>query len=103
MERLTMRTPSGASLKMADEYENEAAARKDLMQRYLVAVDRLAVYEDAGEAGRLVVLPDNTDCDTCPLCGDYGDCPVTGYPPEPDKCRDTIRKEAEAALGGDEG
>lgn len=57
MERLTIRTPKGAALIMGDSYENEAAARADLMQRFLIAVNRLAAYEDADEAGRLAVLP----------------------------------------------
>ena len=33
---------------MADSYKSEYAARKDLMQRYLIAVERLAAYEDTG-------------------------------------------------------
>lgn len=48
MERLAVRTETGAALKMNDVYESEAAARKDLMQRYLVAVEYLAAYEDTG-------------------------------------------------------
>lgn len=48
MERLTIRTPKGAALKMNDTYSNESAARKDLMRRYRIAVDRLAAYEDTG-------------------------------------------------------
>lgn len=48
MERLTVRTPKGAALEMGDLYLNEGAARADLMERYLVAVERLAAYEDTG-------------------------------------------------------
>lgn len=48
MERLTIRTPKGASLKMNDQYVSEAEARADLMRRYLIAIDRLAAYEDTG-------------------------------------------------------
>lgn len=48
MERLTIRTPNGAALIMGDSYTSEAAARADLMHRYLIAVDRLAAYEDSG-------------------------------------------------------
>ncbi len=48
MKRLTVRTPKGAALEMGDLYLNEGAARADLMERYLVAVERLAAYEDMG-------------------------------------------------------
>lgn len=48
MERLTIMTPKGAALKMDATYPNETAAKKDLMKKYLVAVDRLAAYEDTG-------------------------------------------------------
>lgn len=48
VERLTVRNSKGAALIMSDSYESEAAARADLMKRYLAAVDRLAAYEDTG-------------------------------------------------------
>lgn len=31
--------------------------------------------------------------DSCPFCGEYGECKITGYPPNPEKCREVIRKE----------
>ena len=46
MERLTIRTPTGAALKMNDHYPNEDAARHDLMEKYKVAMEKLAAYED---------------------------------------------------------
>ena len=48
MERLTIKTPNGAALKMKDSYPSKEAARADLMRLYRVAVDRLAAYEDTG-------------------------------------------------------
>lgn len=33
---------------MNDSYTSELAARTDLMGRYIIAVDRLAAYEDTG-------------------------------------------------------
>ena len=48
MERLTIKTEKGAALKMADNYESESEVKQDLMKRYLVAVNRLAAYEDTG-------------------------------------------------------
>lgn len=55
MERLTIRTPTGAALKMEDHYPNEDAARHDLMVRYRIAMDKLAAYEDIGlEPGEVV-------------------------------------------------
>ncbi len=70
MDRLTIMTPNGAALKMEDTYPNENVARADLMRKYLIAVERLAAYEDTGltpeevaelaqaqKDGRLVVLP----------------------------------------------
>lgn len=48
MERLTIKTHKGAVLKMADAYDSQDSARQDLMERYRVAVDRLAGYEDTG-------------------------------------------------------
>lgn len=46
MERLTIRTPSGAALKMRERYPSEDAARNDLMAKYKIAMERLADYED---------------------------------------------------------
>lgn len=48
MQRMTIRTPTGAALEMADAYQSEDAARSDLMKRFHLAVDRLAAYEDTG-------------------------------------------------------
>lgn len=48
MKRLTIMTEKGAALKMASTYPSEDAARNDLMQRYRIAVDHLAAYEDTG-------------------------------------------------------
>lgn len=56
MERLTMRTPKGAAVKM-DEPANEAEARKMLMEKFHKVCEKLAHYEDLAEAGRLVELP----------------------------------------------
>ena len=48
MQRMTIKTPTGAALEMADAYQSEDAARSDLMKRFRLAVDRLAAYEDTG-------------------------------------------------------
>lgn len=48
MNRLTVRTPEGAALKMEDIYLSEDAARKALMEKFRIAVERLADYEDTG-------------------------------------------------------
>ena len=48
MQRMTIRTPTGAALEMADAYQSEDAARSDLMKRFRLAIDRLAAYEDTG-------------------------------------------------------
>ena len=48
MERLTIKTEKGAALKMGDTYPSEDVARKDLVERYRIAIDRLAAYEDTG-------------------------------------------------------
>ena len=48
MDRLTIITPKGAALKMADTYPDEFSVRADLMNRYRAAIDRLAAYEDTG-------------------------------------------------------
>ena len=34
MQRMTIRTPTGAALEMADAYQSEDAARSDLMKRF---------------------------------------------------------------------
>lgn len=49
MERLTIRTVKGAALKFESPCKNpdEGIMRNELMKMYLVAVDRLAAYEDA--------------------------------------------------------
>ena len=56
MDRLTMRTENGAALKL-DNPQNEAEARKQLHDKYLIAVEKLAHYEDLEEQGRLIELP----------------------------------------------
>lgn len=48
MKRLTIKTEKGAALKMGDTYPSEDVARKDLVERYRIAIDRLAAYEDTG-------------------------------------------------------
>lgn len=48
MERLTIMTPKGYALRMNETYPDENATRKDLMQKYRIAVDRLDAYEDTG-------------------------------------------------------
>ena len=48
MNRLTVRTPEGAALKMEDIYLSEDAAREALMAKFRIAVERLAAYEDTG-------------------------------------------------------
>lgn len=47
MERLTQETPKGASLILRED-QCEADARKELMQKFRVAVERLAAYERIG-------------------------------------------------------
>ena len=61
--------------------------------RRLGSFDRLSKLSEADKEGRIVVLPKIPNCDTCPLCGEYGECKITGYPPNPEKCREVIRKE----------
>lgn len=53
MGRLTSRTENGAALKL-DNPQNEAEARKQLHDKYLIAIDKLAHYEDLEEQGRLI-------------------------------------------------
>ena len=48
MNRLTSRTSHGAGLRMDADYQSEAEARQALMQKYIIAIDRLAAYEDCG-------------------------------------------------------
>ncbi len=62
MDRLTQWTPEGASLVMADSYESEADARKDLMARFLVAVKKLASFEDKIERGEMVEVVRCREC-----------------------------------------
>lgn len=73
MGRLTIRTENGAALKL-DNPQNETEARKQLHDKYLIAIDKLAHYEDLEEVGRLIevrygewkpVLFDSV----CSLCG----------------------------------
>lgn len=53
MGRLTIRTEKGAALKL-DNPQNEAEARKQLHDKYLIAIEKLAHYEDLEEQGRLI-------------------------------------------------
>lgn len=48
MERMTIRTPTGAALDLNDIYPDEKAAKAALMNRFRIAVERLAAYEDTG-------------------------------------------------------
>lgn len=56
MSRLTIRTENGATLKL-DNPQNEAEARKQLHDKYLIAIEKLAHYEDLEEQGKLIELP----------------------------------------------
>ena len=49
---------------------------------------RLKVFEDLLRLGYIYILPIQTEnrCDNCKLCGDFGECTVTGYPPQPEDC-----------------
>jgi len=60
MERLTIKTPTGAALKL-NSPQTEQEAREMLMAAYKVAVEKLADYEDAEEQGRIVALPEIKD------------------------------------------
>lgn len=48
MKRLTRWTEKGAALIMPGNYRSESEAKRDLMQRYLIAINKLAEYEDSG-------------------------------------------------------
>ena len=64
MERLTIRTSKGAALKMEDHYPSDEAARAALMEKYCVAMNRLADYEDAIDMyadERRRLFPDEVD------------------------------------------
>lgn len=54
MGRLTIRTENGAALKL-DNPQNETEARKQLHDKYLIAIEKLAHYEDLEEQGLLAV------------------------------------------------
>lgn len=56
MKRLTVRTPKGAALKL-NSPQTEQEAREQLMEKYTVAIEKLAAYEDLEEQGRLVKIP----------------------------------------------
>ena len=56
-------------------------------------IDRLSELSKADKEGRILVLSKIPNCDTCPLYGEYGECKITGYLPNPEKCREVIRKE----------
>lgn len=47
MKRLTQHTAKGASL-ILDNPKNEIEARKQLMDKFKIAVEKLATYEDTG-------------------------------------------------------
>ena len=53
MGRLTIRTEKGAALKLNNP-QNEIEARKQLHDKYLIAIEKLAHYEDMEELGRLI-------------------------------------------------
>ena len=56
MGRLTIRTEKGAALKLNNP-QNEIEAGKQLHDKYLIAIEKLAHYEDMEEQGRLIELP----------------------------------------------
>lgn len=56
MSRLTIRTKDGAALKL-DNPQSEAEARQQLHDKYIIAMDKLAEYEDAEERGKMYILP----------------------------------------------
>lgn len=56
MDRLTIRTQKGAALKLNNP-QNEIEARKQLHDKYLIAIEKLAHYEDMEELRRLTELP----------------------------------------------
>ena len=97
MKRLTKRLPDGV-------IHVDFAKQKESVMGRLVTIedilgdeydlDRLSELSEADKEGRIVVLPKIPNCDTCPLCGEYGECKITGYPPNPEKCREVIKKEA---------
>lgn len=75
IERLTIITPKGAALKL-DNPKNEKEARKQLMDKYKIAVDKLAYYEDLEAHDRLVVLPEGFDFEKlCEVVGAEDSCP----------------------------
>lgn len=47
MNRLTIRTPKGAALKL-DNPKTKKEAKKQLHDKYLMAIEKLAQYEDTG-------------------------------------------------------
>lgn len=78
MGRLTIRTEKGAALKLNNP-QNEIEARKQLHDKYLIAIEKLAHYEDLEELGRLIeqkhgrwdYTPDHAEY--CTVCGFYPD------------------------------
>lgn len=56
MKRLTVNTPKGPALKL-DNPQTEQEARERLMEKYTIAIRKLARYEDLEEQGRLVKIP----------------------------------------------
>lgn len=88
---------------MEPEEIKNALDVNDIIPEINVTVDHIRDLLQAEQAGRLAVLPKGSNCDDCPLCcGGCGGCRITGYPPNPDKCRAIIREEAETALAGKE-
>lgn len=49
-ERLTLRTEKGAALKL-DNPKSEKEAKQQLMEKYKIAVEKLAYFEDLEEVG----------------------------------------------------
>lgn len=95
MERLTIRTPKGAAVKMG-EPANESEARKMLMENFHKVCEKLAHYEDLEEAEKLVELPEALDKDsllciiaetTCPHCVGLSDWIGTERCYEFDNCQ----------------
>lgn len=70
MERLTVMTEKGAALVMGGPYESEQAVRADLMERYKVAVARLAACEDTGLTPEAIITMRG---ELCLKCGRYTD------------------------------
>lgn len=78
MSRLTIRTDNGAALKL-DNPQNEAEARKQLHDKYLIAIDKLAHYETLEEQGRLIELPCKVGTPVYVIENTFGNDCTTAY------------------------